>query len=42
MSLIETQGLDRTAEVLVARRSWVHNLELEVRVAMVGGWVGRR
>ena len=39
MSLIEAQGRVRAEGVLVARRSWLHSLELEFRVAMVGGCV---
>ena len=42
MSLIEAQGRVRAEGVLVARRSWLHSLELEVRVAMVGGSIGVR
>jgi len=42
VSLSEAQGRVRTEGVLVARRNWLHNLELEVRVAMVGGCVEGR
>jgi hypothetical protein len=35
VSLIEALGRVRAEGVLVARRSWLHNLELEFRTAML-------